>query len=118
MVGVGALVGSFVARAVLRFFWHRLAGAATGIVIGPAAAAASSPAGSRPTPRHGCAWSATSPPRRGGAPSAGLPRLGSIADISRVAREHDVERVIVTEQEMSEPRAEQLIEECKGAGLA
>ena len=31
-----------------------------------------------------------------------LPRLGSIADISRVAREHAVERVIVTEQEMSE----------------
>ena len=45
------------------------------------------------------------------------PGSGSIADISRVAREHDVERVVVTEQEMSEPAAERLIEECKAAGL-
>jgi exopolysaccharide biosynthesis polyprenyl glycosylphosphotransferase len=48
----------------------------------------------------------------------GLPRLGSIADISRVARDHEVERVIVTEQEMSEAAAERLIEQCKAAGLA
>ena len=48
---------------------------------------------------------------------ASLPRLGSIDEISRVAREHDVERVVVTEQEMSEARAEHLIEECKAAGL-
>ena len=50
--------------------------------------------------------------------AAELPRLGSIADISRVAREHEIERVVVTEQEMSEPAAERLIEECKAAGLA
>ena len=37
-VGLGALAGAFASRAVLRFFWHRFAGAATGIVIGPAAA--------------------------------------------------------------------------------
>src|SRR5665811_1895110 len=37
-VGLGALLGSFASRAVLRFFWHRLAGAATGLVVGPAAA--------------------------------------------------------------------------------
>src|SRR5262249_54709097 len=30
---------------------------------------------------------------------------------------HDVERVIVTEHEMTEPAAERLIEECKAAGL-
>ena len=34
------------------------------------------------------------------------------------ARGHNVERVVVTEQEMSEPAAERLIEECKAAGLA
>src|SRR5665811_723131 len=39
-VGLGALLGSFASRAVLRFFWHRLAGAATGLVVGPAAAVA------------------------------------------------------------------------------
>ena len=47
-----------------------------------------------------------------------LPRLGAIADIARVAREHQIERVVVAEQEMSEPAAERLIEECKAAGLA
>jgi exopolysaccharide biosynthesis polyprenyl glycosylphosphotransferase len=49
--------------------------------------------------------------------AAGLPRLGTIADISRIAGERSVERVIVTEQEMSEAGAERLIEECKVAGL-
>ncbi len=39
VVGLGALAGSFVARAVLRFLWHRLTGVATGIVIGSAQAA-------------------------------------------------------------------------------
>ncbi len=52
-----------------------------------------------------------------GAPRRELPRLGSVADISQVAREHAIERVVVTEQEMSEPDAERLIEECKAAGL-
>jgi exopolysaccharide biosynthesis polyprenyl glycosylphosphotransferase len=47
-----------------------------------------------------------------------LPRLGSIADISKTAREQAIERVVVTEEEMSEPAAEALIEECKAAGLA
>jgi exopolysaccharide biosynthesis polyprenyl glycosylphosphotransferase len=47
-----------------------------------------------------------------------LPRLGSIEDISRIANEYAVERVVVTEQEMSETGAERLIEECKAAGLA
>ena len=48
---------------------------------------------------------------------ASLPRLGSIEEISRVAREHDVERVVVTDQEMSQADAEHLIAECKTAGL-
>jgi exopolysaccharide biosynthesis polyprenyl glycosylphosphotransferase len=47
-----------------------------------------------------------------------LPRLGSLADIAKVAREHEIERVVVTELDMSEPAAERLIEECKAAGLA
>jgi exopolysaccharide biosynthesis polyprenyl glycosylphosphotransferase len=120
-VGVGALVGSFASRAVLRFFWHRLAGAATGIVVGPAAAVAvvARRVATHPETRlHLVGYLA---PRGENAAQAGageLPRLGSIADISRVAPEHEVERVIVTEQEMSEPAAERLIEECKAAGLA
>jgi len=119
-VGVGALLGSFASRAVLRFFWHRLAGAATGIVIGPAAAVAlvARRVATHPETRlHLVGYLSSS--GEGDSREAGeLPRLGSPADIPRVAREAQVERVIVTEQEMSEAAAERLIEQCKAAGLA
>jgi len=119
-VGLGALVGAFASRAVLRFFWHRLAGAATGIVVGPAAAitVVARRVATHPETRLHLVGYLT-PRGEDAAPGiGGLPRLGSIADISRVAREHEVERVIVTEQEMSEAAAERLIEQCKAAGLA
>jgi exopolysaccharide biosynthesis polyprenyl glycosylphosphotransferase len=120
-VGVGALLGSFASRAVLRFFWHRLAGTATGVVVGPAAAVgvvARRVATHPETRLHLIGY--LSPRGEGDAGEApgGLPRLGSAADVSRIAGESDVERVIVTEQEMSEPATERLIEECKAAGLA
>ncbi len=119
-VGLGALIGAFASRAVLRFFWHRLAGAATGIVVGPAAAitVVARRVATHPETRLHLVGYLT-PRGEDAAPRmGGLPRLGSIGDISRVAREHDVERVIVTEQEMSEAAAERLIEQCKAAGLA
>jgi exopolysaccharide biosynthesis polyprenyl glycosylphosphotransferase len=119
-VGVGALLGSFSSRAVLRFFWHRLAGSAGGIVIGPAAAVAIVARRVATHPETRLHLVGYLSPRGEGSDRSmpeGLPRLGSVADISRVAREHAVERVIVTEQEMSEPAAERLIEECKVAGL-
>ncbi|HEV2728210.1 MAG TPA: exopolysaccharide biosynthesis polyprenyl glycosylphosphotransferase, partial [Solirubrobacterales bacterium] len=50
--------------------------------------------------------------------AAELPRLGSVADLARTASEHAIERVVVTEGEMSEPATERLIEDCKAAGLA
>jgi exopolysaccharide biosynthesis polyprenyl glycosylphosphotransferase len=120
-VGLGALVGSFASRAVLRFFWHRLAGSATGIVVGPAAAVAvvARRVATHPETRlHLVGYLSERGGDAGGGTPAGLPRLGSIAEISRIAREREVERVIVTEQEMSEPAAERLIEQCKAAGLA
>jgi exopolysaccharide biosynthesis polyprenyl glycosylphosphotransferase len=120
-VGLGALLGNFASRAVLRFFWHRLAGAATGVVIGPAAAVAvvARRVATHPETRlHLVGYLAPRGEGDGAAAPAGLPRLGSVADIARVARQNEVERVIVTEQEMSEPAAERLIEECKAAGLA
>jgi exopolysaccharide biosynthesis polyprenyl glycosylphosphotransferase len=119
-VGVGALLGSFASRAVLRFLWHRVAGAATGVVIGPAAAVvvvARRVATHPETRLHLVGYLAPRGEQAAG-DAGGLPRLGSISDISRVAREQEVERVIVTEQEMSEAAAERLIEECKAAGLA
>jgi len=119
-VGLGALVGAFVSRAVLRFFWHRLAGAAIGIVVGPAAALAvvARRVATHPETRLHLVGYLTPRGEDAADGMGGLPRLGSIADISRVARDHEVERVIVTEQEMSEAAAERLIEQCKAAGLA
>jgi exopolysaccharide biosynthesis polyprenyl glycosylphosphotransferase len=119
-VGLGALLGSFASRAVLRFFWHRLAGSACGIVVGPAAAVAvvARRVATHPETRLHLVGYLSPRGEEGAQSPAGLPRLGSIGDIEQVARERAVERVIVTEQEMSEPAAERLIEECKAAGLA
>jgi exopolysaccharide biosynthesis polyprenyl glycosylphosphotransferase len=116
MVGFGFLGGSFVVRAVLRFLWHRLTGIATGLMIGPAAAAdmVARRLATHPEARLQLVGYLAPP---GGDRAKELQRLGTIADISRVASEHSVERVVVTEQEMSEGAAEKLIEECKAAGL-
>jgi exopolysaccharide biosynthesis polyprenyl glycosylphosphotransferase len=119
-VGLGALVGAFVSRAVLRFFWHRLAGAAIGVVVGPAAAVAvvARRVATHPETRLHLVGYLAPRGEDDERPAGSLPRLGTIADIPRVAHDEQVERVIVTEQEMSEPAAERLIEECKAAGLA
>jgi exopolysaccharide biosynthesis polyprenyl glycosylphosphotransferase len=116
-VGVGAFAGSFVLRGALRFLWHRLTPLATGIVIGPPEAVdiVARRVSTHPETRLALVGylSAKSAPD-----AAELPRLGSIDDIATTARQHAIERVVVTEREMSEPDAEQLIEECKAAGLA
>jgi exopolysaccharide biosynthesis polyprenyl glycosylphosphotransferase len=117
LVGVLVFAGSFVLRAALRFLWVRLTGVANGLVIGHAAAAdrVSRRISTHPEARLRLVGYLAPEGERTAA--AGLSRLGSIGDISRIARQHDIERVIVTEQEMSEPAAERLIEECKAAGL-
>jgi len=117
LVGVLVFAGTFVARGSLRFLWQRLTGVATGLVIGPAESAdrVSRRISTHPEARLRLAGYLA--PEGEKSAAAGLPRLGSIADISRIAQEHSVERVIVTEQEMSESAAERLIEECKAAGL-
>jgi exopolysaccharide biosynthesis polyprenyl glycosylphosphotransferase len=116
-VGVGTLLASFVVRGILRFLWHRLTGQALGIVVGPAKAVdmVARRVSTHPETRLALVGylSVASDET-----AAELPRLGSIADISRVARELAIERVVVTEQEMSEVAAERLIEECKAEGLA
>jgi exopolysaccharide biosynthesis polyprenyl glycosylphosphotransferase len=119
-VGVGALLGSFASRAVLRFFWHRLAGAATGLVIGPASAVAvvARRVATPPETRLHLVGYLAPRGEDAASPAGALPCLGTTADISRVARDEGVERVIVTEQDMSEPATERLIEQCKTVGLA
>jgi exopolysaccharide biosynthesis polyprenyl glycosylphosphotransferase len=117
LVGIAAFLGCFVARAVLRFLWHRLAGVATGIVVGPAAAVngVARRIATHPEARLRLVGYLSPTPERDS--GASLPRLGSIGEISRLAREQGVERVVVTEQGMSEGDAEHLIGECKAAGL-
>jgi exopolysaccharide biosynthesis polyprenyl glycosylphosphotransferase len=116
-LGVGTLAGSFVLRGVLRFLWHRLTGVAAGIVIGPAAAVdmIARRVSTHPETRLALVGYLSS---AGDEDASELPRLGSIADISKVAQEYAIERVVVTAQEMSEPAAERMIEECKAEGLA
>jgi exopolysaccharide biosynthesis polyprenyl glycosylphosphotransferase len=117
IVGFGTLAGSIVARGTLRFLWHRLTDTATGLVIGPATAASIVARRVATHPEARLSLVGYLSPSDAGSAGAELPRLGSIDDISRVAREYSVERVVVTEQEMSEPGVEQLIEECKAEGL-
>jgi exopolysaccharide biosynthesis polyprenyl glycosylphosphotransferase len=115
-LGLGTLAGSFILRGVLRFLWHRLTGVAIGIAIGPAVVVdlVARRISTHPEARLALVGFLST----GEEASAELPRLGSPAEISRVAREQEIERVVVTEQEMSEHDAEQLIEECKAEGLA
>jgi exopolysaccharide biosynthesis polyprenyl glycosylphosphotransferase len=116
-VGVGTLALSFIGRGALRFLWHRLTAIATGIVVGPAVVVdtVARRVLTHPETRLALVGYLSDPAEDD---AAELPRLGSIDDISTVAHDWAIERVVVTEQEMSEPRAERLIEECKAEGLA
>src|SRR3954447_5630200 len=116
-VGVGTFVLSFTLRGVLRFLWHRLTGEATGLVIGPAKAVDLVARRVSTHPETRLALVGYLSPQTETV-ARELPRLPSPADISRMAREQAIERVVVTEPEMSEGDAERLIEECKAEGLA
>jgi exopolysaccharide biosynthesis polyprenyl glycosylphosphotransferase len=117
LVGVLVFAGSFVLRAGVRLLWVRLTGLATGLVIGPAEAADRVARRISTHPETRLRLAGYLAPEGETSAAAGLPRLGSIGDIAQVAAQHEIERVIVTEQQMSEPAAERLIEECKAAGL-
>jgi exopolysaccharide biosynthesis polyprenyl glycosylphosphotransferase len=116
-VGVGTFGGSFVLRGVLRYLWHRLTPVGTGIVIGEPGAVdvVARRVAIHPETRLALVGylSAEAEPA-----AVELPRLGSIADLAETAREHAIERVVVTEGVISQPATERLIEECKAAGLA
>ncbi len=116
-LGAGTLFGSFVLRGTLRFAWHQLTPLATGIVVGPPEAVdiVARRVSTHPETRlHLVGYLSSAREQT----AAELTRLGSLSDISEIAREYAIERVVVTERELSEPAAERLIEECKVAGLA
>jgi exopolysaccharide biosynthesis polyprenyl glycosylphosphotransferase len=116
-VSIGAFLISFVLRGVLRFLWHRLTGQALGLVIGPPKAVdlVARRVSTHPETRLALVGYLAAESEE---TAKELPRLGSLADISQVARELAIERVVVSEQEMSKIDAEKLIEECKAEGLA
>ena len=116
-VGVGTLGVSFVLRGAIRFLWHRLTPVATGVVVGPPDVAdlIARRISTHPEARLELVGYLSASEEQ---PARELPRLGSVEDISRVAGEHGIERVVVTEHEMGETGAERLIAECKAAGLA
>src|ERR1700761_154251 len=116
-LGVVTLVASFLLRGILRWFWGHATAPALGIVIGPAPVVdtIARRVATHPETRLTLVGYLSSTSE---GESVELPRLGSLADIEKVAAEVAIERVVVTEGEMSEPTAEQLIEECKAAGLA
>jgi exopolysaccharide biosynthesis polyprenyl glycosylphosphotransferase len=116
-LGVGTLVGSFILRGVLRWVWHRATPMALGIVVGAPATVdtVARRVVTHPETRlHLVGYLSNSTEED----SAELVRLGTLSDISEVAAVAGIERVVVTEQQMSEPAAERLIEECKELGLA
>jgi exopolysaccharide biosynthesis polyprenyl glycosylphosphotransferase len=118
LVGVLVLVATFVERGACRWLWHHLTGQAVGIVVGPAVIAdvvARRVATHPETRLHLVGYLSF---EDDSAEAQELPRLGTIADISRAASEYPIERVVVSGREMSEQGAEHLIEECKAAGLA
>jgi exopolysaccharide biosynthesis polyprenyl glycosylphosphotransferase len=117
LVGIATFLGCFVERGALRFLWQRLAGDDVGLVVGPVAAvnAVARRIATHPEARLRLAGYLSATREEGVEPS--LPRLGSSEEISRVAREHAIDRVVVTEQGLSAREAEHLIEECKAAGL-
>ena len=116
-VGVGTLGVSFFLRGTIRVLWHRLTPVATGVVVGPPDVAdlIARRISTHPEARLELVGYLSASEEQ---PARELPRLGSVEDISRVAGEHAIERVVVTEHEMGEAGAERLIAECKAAGLA
>jgi exopolysaccharide biosynthesis polyprenyl glycosylphosphotransferase len=118
LVGLLVFAGSFAARAAIRFSWQRLTGVAVGLVIGPGEVADRIARRISTHPEARLRLAGYLAPAGETSAAAGLPRLGTVEDIERVAQEQGIERVIVTEQqEMGEAAAERLIEECKVAGL-
>jgi exopolysaccharide biosynthesis polyprenyl glycosylphosphotransferase len=116
-VGVGALLASFVARGVIRFGFHHLTPQALGLAIGAPQAVdmIARRVSTHPETRLALVGYLSDDEEE---TASELPRLGSPAEISRVARELRIERVVVTELQMGESGAEHLIAECKAEGLA
>jgi exopolysaccharide biosynthesis polyprenyl glycosylphosphotransferase len=116
-IGIGTFLASFLLRGVLRFLWHHLTDLSTGLVIGSPRAVdmVARRVSTHPETRLSLVGYLAAMEE---AEAKELPRLGAPADISRIARDYAIERVVVAEGQMSEVDAERLIEECKAEGLA
>jgi len=118
LVGVGLLLGTFLVRGTLRLVWHLTTEPDVGLVIGPPGGAdlMSRRIATHPEARLRLAGYLGPAAAKGEA--SNLPRLGDVSDLARVAAHEGIDRVVLTELEMNEAETEQLIEQCKAAGLA
>ena len=113
-----ALPTSLILRASVRVAWHNLTGMANGIVIGSPAVAETIARRLAIHPETRLQVVGYLGPDANGSALDGLPRLGDVPDIAAIAQAHQVERVVVAEDEMSDMQAERMIRDCKAAGLA
>jgi exopolysaccharide biosynthesis polyprenyl glycosylphosphotransferase len=118
LVGAVALAGSLAGRAGVRVGWHRLTGMANGMVIASPQIADVIARRVAIHPEARLKLVGYLGPDRNGSGRGALSRLGGVSDIPAVARKHQVERVIVAEDDMSDAQAERMIRDCKAASLA
>ena len=118
LVAATALAASLALRASLRLVWHRLIGMANGLVIGSPETAEVIARRVEMHPEARLRLVGFLGPETNGDGPQGLPRLGGVPDISSVARSNQIERVVVAEDDMTDPQAEKMIRDCKAAGLA
>jgi exopolysaccharide biosynthesis polyprenyl glycosylphosphotransferase len=120
LVGAVALAGSLAGRAGLRVGWHRLTGMANGIVIGSPQTAdvIARRVAIHPEARLQLVGYLGPDNNGNGSGNGSLAHLGGVHDIPAVARNRQVERVIVAEDDMSDAQAERMIRDCKAAGVA
>ncbi len=118
IVGTVALSGSLLLRAGLRTAWGELTDVTPGILVGTGAPASKVARRLETNPEARIHLVGYLGPDDDPVAADGLQRLGAISDLRAVAEEHGIERVVVADHAMSNRVAENLIAECKAAGLS
>lgn len=117
LLGFYAFAATIPFRAATRLSFHHLTEMANGLVIGSSASVSmlARRVATHPEAQLRLVGYLGPEPQGNG---AALTRLGNIAEIPAVASEHAIERVIVAEDDLTEHEADQMIADCKAAGLA
>lgn len=116
-VGLIAFAFCFLGRGMVRLIWDATTGIANGLVVGAGLPAEQLARRVATHPEANLRLVGYLGPE-GDSAERVLPRLGSVADMSRIAREHAIERVVVTGSTLTWEEAQRLIAECKDEGMA